>query len=311
MRGLRAGVIPPLVTPFTPSHEVDTESVGALADHMINSGVVGLFVLGSSGEVSFLSDEQRSTVLRAAAERCAGRVPVLAGVVDTSFHRVRDHILRAADDGADFAVVTAPFYAKVNDRDVEEHFRQLAKVSPIPLIAYDIPVGVHIKLKPAGLMRLAAEGAIAAVKDSSGDSAMMRDLVMANQKADSPILIFTGTEVVVDADLVKGVDGVVPGLANVDTPAYVELFNLCKSGRWEEARLLQERLVDLFAIVECDQETTGPARAIGGFKAAMAHRNIIAHATTAFPSFPLSADAIAQIHEITDRHFDSSNRPNR
>lgn len=292
-----------MVTPFNPSHEVDLESVGTLVDYMVESGVAGLFVLGSSGEVSFLSDEQRAQTLRAAAERCAGRLPILAGVVDTSFNRVRDHILRAADNGADYAVVTAPFYAKINDRDIERHFRELAKVSPIPLIAYDIPVAVHSKLTPALLMRLAQDGSIVAVKDSSGNSGMMRELVMANHDAGSPISIYTGTEVIVDADMLKGVDGVVPGLGNVDAPAYVELFTLCRDGRWAEARELQERLVRLFTIVECDVETTGPARAIGGFKAAMAYRNVIAHATTAFPSFPLTEEAVANIHEITERHF--------
>lgn len=303
---LQGGVIPPLVTPFTPTHEVDVESAGALSDYMIDSGVAGLFVLGSSGEVSFLSDAQRSEMLRTAVEQGAGRVPVLAGVVDTSFSRVRDHILRAADDGADYAVVTAPFYARVNDRDIVRHFCELAKVSPLPLIAYDIPVAVGSKLSPAVVMRIAEEGAIVAVKDSSGNSGMMRELVLANRDAGSPISIFTGTEVVVDADMLKGVDGVVPGLANVDASAYVQLFNLCREERWLEASRLQERLVRLFEIVTCDRKTTGPAQAIGGFKAAMAHQGIIKHATTAFPSFPLTEEAVAEIHTITQRHFSAS-----
>lgn len=305
MQKIKPGVIPPMVTPFDPSHNVDISSTKALAEMLVASGVVGIFTLGSSGEVSFLSDAERDTVVSTVVEQVNGRVPVLAGVIDTSVRRTLDHITRAAERGADFAVVTAPFYAKINDRDIENHFRAIADASPLPIVAYDIPVAVGNKLPVEVMMRLANEGAIVGLKDSSGNAWGLRQLVMANRAAGSPLTIMTGTEVVMDADLLIGADGAVPGLANVDPAGYVELFRLCSRGEWEKARVAQDRLARLFRIITADPSLAGPAQAIGAFKRAMKHQGLIDSATTAQPSVPLSKDAEAEVDRITAEHFNS------
>ncbi|MCO5985300.1 dihydrodipicolinate synthase family protein, partial [Actinoallomurus spadix] len=77
-----SGVIPPVCTPLTPEREVDTASLTRLVDHLLEGGVHGLFVLGSSSEVAFLPDRHRRTVLDIVLGHVAGQVPVLAGVID-------------------------------------------------------------------------------------------------------------------------------------------------------------------------------------------------------------------------------------
>ena len=85
------GVVPPLCTPLTPSGALDTRSLRALVHHLLAAGVHGLFVAGSTGEAAVLDDEVRHAAIRTTVEAADGRVPVLAGVLDTGTARVLDH----------------------------------------------------------------------------------------------------------------------------------------------------------------------------------------------------------------------------
>src|SRR6476660_8545576 len=100
------GVIPPVCTPLTPEREVDTGSLTRLVDHLLEGGVDGLFILGSSSEVAFLPAGHRRTVLATVLGHVAGQVPVLAGVIDMTAPRVVDHVRVAVEAGADGLVAT-------------------------------------------------------------------------------------------------------------------------------------------------------------------------------------------------------------
>ena len=167
-----SGIVPPICTPFTADLEVDVSSLERLIAFLIEEGVTGLFFLGSSGETAFLTDAQRDRVVEVAVKTVAGQVPVLAGVIDMTTSRMIDHAARAMSLGADAIVATAPFYAQVTEApEVERHFRALKAACGAPLLAYDIPVAVHSKLRAAQLLTLAADHVIDGLKDSSGDLA--------------------------------------------------------------------------------------------------------------------------------------------
>lgn len=292
------GVIPPLVTPLDESGEVDELSLRRLVDFQLMAGVHGLFALGSSGEVSFLDDKQRDLVARIVVEQVDSRVPVLAGAIETSARRVIDRIEALAKMGVSYAVVTAPFYAVTCETDVANHFRYIAKHSAVPVVAYDIPVCVHTKLSPQMLVDLGIEKAIVAVKDSSGDQGMMRKLIRLNRQAGQPLRLFTGTEVVVDANLLMGMDGVVPGLGNVDPAGYVRLYELAKAGNWQAAKTEQDRLEAIFEIIYAQLDYPGPAGAIGAFKQALVQQGIIRTCQTSIPLRRISKEAEKNIKKI-------------
>lgn len=292
-RSTLTGVIPPVCTPLTEEREVDGDSLIRLVDHLIDGGVDGLFLLGSSSEAAFLTDEQRRTVLRIAVPHVAGRAPVLAGVIDMTTPRVLDHVSVALEAGVDGIVVTAPFYTRTHVTEIEQHYRLVKQaIGDTPLYAYDIPACVNgVKLDPGMLLRLAADGVLAGVKDSSGNDAGLRDLVLGKWAAGlTDFSVLTGSELTVDCALMMGADGVVPGLGNVDPVGYATLLQLCRAGDWEAARVEQERLCRLFRLVDVapvDRMGRGSS-ALGAFKAALYLRKVIASPTTALPAIPLS-----------------------
>ena len=285
-----AGVVPPVCTPFTPDLEVDTRSLQRLIDFQLDGGVDGLFVLGSSSEVAFLPDRHRAVVVDTVLRHVAGQVPVLVGVIDMTTMRVLDHARRAVSAGCAGIVATAPFYARTHPTEVELHLRTIAEQCDVPLYAYDLPVSVHTKLDPAMLLRLAAEGVLAGLKDSTGDDAGLRDLLATRTDAGlTGFSVLTGSELTVDSALRMGADGVVPGLGNVDPQGYATLYRHARAGDWRLAAREQERLLRLMRIVH----TGSPARmgrnssALGAFKAALYLRGVIDCPVTAPPQIQL------------------------
>ncbi|MGW6279593.1 dihydrodipicolinate synthase family protein [Kribbella sp. NPDC055071] len=293
------GVIPPVCTPLTPDHQVDTTSLVRLVDHLIDGGVSGLFVLGSTSEVAYLPDGHRQVVLDTVVGHTAGRLPVLAGVIDTATLRVIDHVRTAVAAGVDGIVVTAPFYTRTHPAEIDKHFRMVAAAAGLPVFAYDLPVSVHSKLSADLLLQLASDGVLAGLKDSSGDEGGLRNVILrARDRGDiTDFSVLTGSELTADNALWMGADGMVPGLGNVDPRGYARLFDHAVAGEWEEARTEQERLVRLFELIGVGD----PARmgmsssALGAFKAALQLLGVIQHGVMAPPQIPLDTDEIAQI----------------
>ncbi|MBD2895916.1 dihydrodipicolinate synthase family protein [Spirillospora sp. NPDC000708] len=286
------GVVPPVCTPLTPGLDVDAASLERLVDHLVGAGVDGLFVLGSTSEVAFLPDAHRRTVLETVVKHVAGQVPVLAGAIDMTTLRVIEHARAAAELGCDGVVATAPFYTRTHPAEIETHLRRVAAAVPVPVYAYDLPVSVHSKLDAAMLLRLADEGVLAGVKDSSGDEGGLRGLLVALRDAGTGgFSVLTGSELTVDSALAMGAHGVVPGLGNVDPDGYVRLYRLCREGRWDEARAEQERLLRLFDIVNAGAAARmgRGSSALGSFKAALHLRGVIDCPVTAPPQIQLDA----------------------
>lgn len=290
------GVVPPVCTPLTPDREVDVPSLLRLVEHLVEGGVHGLFLLGSTSEAAFLTDRQRRLVVETVVGHLGGQLPVLAGAIDMTTPRVLDHVSAVTAAGARAVVVTAPFYARTHPAEIIHHYRRIAAASPVPVIAYDIPSAVHTKLPADVVLGLAGDGVLAGLKDSSGDLAAFREIVT-GARAHPGFSVLTGSELIVDAALALGADGAVPGLANVDPHGYVRLHRLCRAGDLEAARAEQDRLCALFGMVGVGDPARmgGSSSAIGAFKAALHLRGIIDCPVTAEPQVPLSGDEVTKV----------------
>ncbi|MFF3910165.1 dihydrodipicolinate synthase family protein [Streptomyces sp. NPDC001848] len=289
-----SGVVPPVCTPLTPDREVDVPSLLRLVDHLVQGGVQGLFVLGSTSEAAFLTDRQRRRVVETVVAHVGGQLPVIAGAIDMTTPRVLDHVREVTAAGAQAVVVTAPFYTRTHPAEIVRHYRLIAHHSPVPVVAYDIPVSVHVKLGPELVLELAADGTLAGLKDSSGDLAGLRAVVtgMRSRPGTAGFSALTGSELLVDSALALGADGAVPGLANVDPEGYVRLDRLCRAGDWEAARAEQERLCALYGMVRAGDPARmgGSSSALGAFKTALHLRGVITCPATAEPQVPLTQE---------------------
>ena len=295
------GVIPPVVTPDTPDHELDVPSFERLINYMIDGGVDGLFFLGSSGEVVFSTDERRDQIVREAVRIVAGRVPVLVGIIDTETERVIEQGKRAIALGADALVATAPFYALGGPVEAEEHFRCLHEAfGDVPLFAYDIPVCVHTKLGWKMLAKLGAEGVLAGVKDSSGDDVSFRYLCQENEKLGHPLSVLTGHEIVVDGAYLPGAAGSVPGLANVEPKGYVRMWKAAQEGDWTTVKAEQDRLNEISHIFDVTKGLVGYAGGVGAFKTALWLMGIFDSNTMPRPVKAMEGENVEAISKVLE-----------
>ncbi|WP_064710754.1 dihydrodipicolinate synthase family protein [Rhizobium bangladeshense] len=292
------GVVPPVITPLNKDYTVDYPSYTRVLENLIEAGCHGLFVLGSTSEVIFHDEKTRQQIIEHSAEVINGRVPLIVGVIDPTTDRVINHARTAKSAGADAVVVTAPFYTVTSQAEIIDHFRYVRDAVDVPLIAYDIPVCVHVKLQRQTSVTLAKEGTIVGIKDSSGDDGNFR-YVLLDLAEHKDVFLMTGSEIVVDTALQMGAHGVVPGIANVDPHGYVRLWNAAQRGDWLAARKEQERLCRLFEIVWVGAgRVSGGAAGIGAFKAAMKSLGIIDTALMPRPRAALNEVETAKINEI-------------
>lgn len=293
------GIVPPLAVPLK-NGELDSSSLEKHINRMISAGIDALFVLGSSGEVVFSTDSRREQILKESKRIVGGRIPIMAGVIDTETERVIEHIRQAEEIGVDAVVATAPFYALQGIKEIRHHFELLHEATDLPLWAYDIPVCVHTKLPNDLVMDLGKAGVLSGVKDSSGDDVGFRFLSRRNEEAGHPLQLLTGHEVVVDGAYLSGADGCVPGLGNVDPEGYVRQWKAAQAKDWEAVRLEQDRLADLMTIVQV-ASVQGFGAGIGAFKTALQLLGVFETNEMPRPVAPLSAENVEHVRSVLQK----------
>jgi len=232
------GIIPPMISPLLPDERVDRDAVVRVANHLIDHGVDGLFLLGSGGEGPVLLEAERDALIDIAVQAVASRVPVLAGCMATSTLRALTYIESAAKLGADVAVVTSSFYYGAQKQSVHiDHFGYLAERSPLPIMIYNIPQTTHNDLDAETMLELAAVPNIIGVKDSSGNTARFQRVLAGRPSA--AFKVFQGSEQDMLGSLQAGADGLVAGSCNVMVDAVVGLYRAYKAGDRESALACQ------------------------------------------------------------------------
>lgn len=296
-----SGVIPPMVTPLLPGGAPDLDSLDHLVDHLIDSGVTGLLVLGSTGEAGMLDDTTREQVLSRTIDRTRGRVHVMAGVPALGTLDAVAMVRRWSALEPDSLLVTAPYAFQLSTAELAEHFRLIAQSTTVPVLAYNIPVRVQVVLQPGWIAELAHEGVISGVKDSSGDVQAAHTLATATADQDG-FRRYTGSEQAMDGWLLAGFDAVVPGLSNPFSRFHVELTRRAAAGDWPGARHVQDAVIDLLRLYQYSIPGASlSASAIGTMKEALVQQGVIAHNTLAAPFGQPDAGLRAHVTKIVER----------
>ena len=242
-----AGVIPPMLTPLTATEEVDHPAVQRLVDFLIAGGVHGLFILGSLGEGAYLRSAVKRELAEITVRAAAGRVPVIAGVLETSTARVVEDMKRLALPGIAAYVVTTPYYyGGFGAGDLREHFRRVAEATDRPILAYNIPVNTHVTMKAELMLQLAGIPNIVGVKDSGGD--WFEDQLLLLRQRPAGFRVFQGNQTYSGVSLLAGADGLVPGHANVCPELLVEMYAAAQRQDAAAVWAAQARLNDLMCL---------------------------------------------------------------
>lgn len=284
------GLIPPLVTPLDTDGQLDRESMSALIRYVSDAGAVGVLVLGSTGEGAHLTTEEQEEVVSVARR---ADTFVLAGIPSLNARHGVDLAGRLSAAGADALLVPPPLAFGLSQTEVADYFRAIAGATDLPLIAYHVPSRVPTPLASQTVETLVAEGVLSGVKDSSGDLSGHQGYVAATASS-ADIVLLTGSETWIDAALLAGFHGAIPGLANVFPDRHVALLASAAAGEWSEAAKQQAEIASLAGLYDTP---VGPASrtasAVAALKVALMQRGIIATATMSGP-FTAADEALSQ-----------------
>jgi 4-hydroxy-tetrahydrodipicolinate synthase len=237
------GIIVPMITPFKGKEmgQVDHEAFGRLTDYLIENGVSGLMVNGTSGEFSLQSHDERKASVRAVVEACRGRVPVIVGVSESSTKNALDLALDAEKVGANAIISTGPIYYKTDNSGLISLFQKLIDETGLPLMIYNIPGWIGYNIPPQVVAQLVAKnpGRVAGVKFTTNDLGLFLEYL---RLLKDKISIMIGSDSLILPALELGAAGAVVGSANVLPSETSQIFNFFSKGEEEKARATQAKI---------------------------------------------------------------------
>ncbi|HTP85873.1 MAG TPA: dihydrodipicolinate synthase family protein [Bryobacteraceae bacterium] len=223
-----SGVIPAATTEFRADGSLALDATARHLDAMISGGIRGAVMLGTVGENTSLSYEEKLDVLRAALEASHGRIPVFAGVAEYTTPIACRFARDAERVGADGLMVLPAMVYKSDPRETIAHFRAVARASSLPVLCYNNPSVYGVDLTPELFAEMADEPNLTAIKESSEDVRRLTDLK--NLTGDRYVLLQGVDDLAMEGALM-GARGWVSGLANAFPRESVQLWDLATAGQ--------------------------------------------------------------------------------
>jgi 4-hydroxy-2-oxoglutarate aldolase len=283
------GVFIPVTTPYR-GDDVATERLAGNLRAWSATDLAGFVVLGSTGEFPMLSDEERERVLAASREAIPRGKIFLAGTGADSTRHTIARTKRAAEFGADVAVVVTPHYFTkpfANQAAQVRHYHAVADGSPIPVMLYNYPANTGINLEAETVARIATHPNVCGIKDSSGNIPQCAQIIDQTPKS---FHVLVGSASALLPSLAIGSSGGVLALAQIAARAFCDVFRFARQGRWDEARGVAARM----AVAE---RGISGRYGIGGLKAALDLQGLYGGPCRAPLATP-DGDAIEDIKEV-------------
>src|SRR3954447_13314050 len=243
------GIFTPLLAPLDERDRINEPELRRFVSWLIDRGVHGLYPNGSTGEFTRFTEEERRRIVQIVADQTGGRVPILAGAAEANVKETLAACEIYARMGARAVAIVAPFYYKLTPESVYAYFAEIARNSPIDLTLYNIPMFASPIDVPT-VRRLAAEfPRVIGIKDSSGDLAFMMRMIAAVRPLRPDFCFLTGWEAVLVPMLMIGCDGGTHASSNAVPEVTRRLYDLARSGNYEEAMKWQYRILELFDVM--------------------------------------------------------------
>ena len=242
------GMATALITPMTETG-VDFAALENLVNCQIEKGIHALVAIGTTGEASTLSAEEKREVVRCVVKTAAGRVPVIAGTGANCTAHAIENTRMACQEGVDAVLVVTPYYNKATQSGLIAHFTAIADASDKPVILYNVPGRTGCNLLPATVAALADHENIVAIKEASGNMAQVVEIF---QKCGDRLDVYSGEDGLVVPILSMGGIGCISVLSNVVPKQSVEMSDLCFAGNYPAAAKLQTELLELVNCLFCE-----------------------------------------------------------
>jgi 4-hydroxy-tetrahydrodipicolinate synthase len=242
------GALTALVTPMTADGALDEDALRRIVRWQVLAGIDGLVPVGTTGEAPTLTSAERERVIEITVETVAERashrrIPVVAGTGTNDTAATIAATRRAAELGADAALVVAPYYNRPDGRMLEAHFRSIADEGDLPIVVYNVPSRTGTNVPADVFLRLAEHPRVVAVKEASGN---LEQIARICRDRPRDVAVLAGDDAWTLPILALGGDGVVSVASNEIPGELVALCDAARAGDWDRARRVHDRWLPLF-----------------------------------------------------------------
>ena len=234
-----------LVTPFQSDTQLDLEAYRKLIRWQLDSGIHFLVPSGTTGESVTLNEEEYREVIRTCVETAAGAVPVVAGAGTNNTAQAIHLANIAQQEGADALLAVTPYYNKPTQKGLVLHFSKIAESISLPVVLYNVPGRTIINLTAETALRLAQVDNIIAVKEASGDLGQVMQIL---NRRPSDFLVLSGDDSLTLPIMAMGGEGIISVASNLIPAEMSKMVDLALDGKWEEARKIHYRYLDLMGL---------------------------------------------------------------
>ena len=241
-------IIVPIVTPLDEDFAVDEKGLRNLVDFVLDKGVSGIFVLGTTGEFQYIRNKKRT--IEIVIDQVSNRCPVYAGVTEFTVEETVYQIMEIQNliKKPDFLVIAPLVYH--SNRKLFRHFERIEKFLQIPVYLYNNIGIITRKLKrkdiiPGIVEQLSKLDKISGIKDSSGNIKYFREIMGFRGEK---FKVLQGDEGLIRESFLLGADGIVPSMGNIFPEILVNLINCLKNKQDEKSKILQEKIIEIRSV---------------------------------------------------------------
>ena len=290
------GIFPPVPTIVDDNGELDRAGMAVMIDHVISNGADGMLILGSGGEFSHFSSEQRKQIAEFSLQHVAGRVPVLIGIACASTAETIQLGKHAEKAGAQGVLVVNPYYAKLSEEARFTHYKRIAEALNVPVFLYNFPelTGQDIGLNV--ITRLAREVPnIVGIKDTIDNISHTREIINQVHCFRPDFIIFSGYDEYLLDTLMLGGHGGIPATFNFAPNITRGIYQAAQQNDLATAKALQQQLSGLSPLYALEQPF------FGVIKTAIKLSGVDISTAVVPPALPLNEEKIAQVKNILSR----------
>ena len=252
------GVLPAIPTPVHADDTIDADAARALIRYLLKQGVDGIVPLGGTGEYGALARTERIRMAELTARECAGKVPVIAGVLDPGYHDALQAGREFAAAGADALLVLTPYYTNPTQQGIRDYYMRYADEAPAPILIYEIPYRTRIAIAPEVLHELSQHERIIGMKACNTD---MWHFLRTVAGVDASFSVLSGEDTLFPLHVAAGARGGIVVTASLLPTAWRTMYRLAVGGNTQDALALHRTLIPLMNMAFAETNP-GPIKSV-------------------------------------------------
>lgn len=244
-----------LVTPFTPTGEIDFATLRHLVEKQIVEGADFLCVLGTTAETPTLTPDEKAQVMATVVEVNAGRVPLMLGCGSACTANVCNYLRSADLTGFSGVLIVTPYYNKPTQEGLYQHYCAVSAASPLPVLLYNVPGRTGVNLTAETTLRIANDCPnVVAIKEASGNIEQIEDVVAG---APEGFEVLSGDDSITLELITIGAVGVISVIGNAYPLEFGEMVHAALAGDYAEALALHRSFGDMYKLMSLEGNPVG------------------------------------------------------